>query len=359
MLFYGGFLALWWPLRGVLVHFLAALSGRLLPLLERPPLITSLEVRGDGIILRSFFSDLYPGIDGWSAAPLHFFVVAPFALIFALPRTGRGSRTRVVLFTLVAVVLVCLAICLIQLEAAVSGAADIRLGIRVHTGAEEAFLEWANRFLIMVGMILFPAFLFLLAYMSLRHGPATDLAAGQGRTPGRRDRRFGPGAMALSGVMVGLAVLLWAVAIRAPAGVDPGRHHRGWKKILDLNPDFPPAMVRYGWHLEGVGRWDEAEALYRRAAALEPGMVEAQFSLGTVLSLRERYAEAEGYFRRALELEPDLAHVHKNLGIALVHLGRGCEALEHLERSRQLDAVLFQDPLMDEQIRILRPGCEP
>ena len=65
----------------------------------------------------------------------------------------------------------------------------------------------------------------------------------------------------------------------------------------------------------------EAETRFRRALALDPGLVDACNNLGTALRAQGRADEAEASFRSALVLRPDHAPAHYNLGLALAKRG--------------------------------------
>ena len=86
-----------------------------------------------------------------------------------------------------------------------------------------------------------------------------------------------------------------------------------------------PDVARLQYHLGNVlaaeGRHTEAEARFRRALALDPGLVDACNNLGTSLRAQGRDDEAEAGFRTALVLRSDYAPAHYNLGLALAKRG--------------------------------------
>ena len=65
--------------------------------------------------------------------------------------------------------------------------------------------------------------------------------------------------------------------------------------------------------LEGLDRWADAEASYRKAIELRPGLWSGHNYLGAFLTSRQRFDEAEAEFKRALQLAPDNARVLSNL----------------------------------------------
>jgi len=86
-------------------------------------------------------------------------------------------------------------------------------------------------------------------------------------------------------------------------------------------PDIARLQYHIGNALAAEGRHAEAQARFRRALALDPGLVDACNNLGTALRAQGRDEEAEASFRNALVLRPDHAPSHYNLGLALAKRG--------------------------------------
>jgi Flp pilus assembly protein TadD len=88
-----------------------------------------------------------------------------------------------------------------------------------------------------------------------------------------------------------------------------------------------------------LGRYDEAEAAYRRAMELDPKDARPWFDLGNLLQDHlGRYDEAEAAYRRVMELDPKDARPWNNLGNLLQdHLGRYDEAEAAYRRAMDLD----------------------
>ncbi|MBP0657014.1 tetratricopeptide repeat protein, partial [Mycobacterium tuberculosis] len=70
-----------------------------------------------------------------------------------------------------------------------------------------------------------------------------------------------------------------------------------------------------------------AEALLRRALAIDPGHIEARYNLGVVLQSARRDAEAIAPFEAVLERDPAHRGARLNLGVALRTVGRVKDAL--------------------------------
>lgn len=86
-----------------------------------------------------------------------------------------------------------------------------------------------------------------------------------------------------------------------------------------------------------LGRAARAEASYKQAIALQPGVGGPHFELGKLLFARDRFDEAEGHFRRAIEGKPAHADAHSCLGTTLRQLGRIDEAEGCFRRAQSLD----------------------
>jgi tetratricopeptide (TPR) repeat protein len=86
-----------------------------------------------------------------------------------------------------------------------------------------------------------------------------------------------------------------------------------------------PEVARLQYHIGNVlaakASHAEAEARFRQALALDPGLVDACNNLGTALRAQGRDDEAEASFRRALSIRSDYAPAHYNLGLALAKRG--------------------------------------
>ena len=293
----------------------------------------------------------------WNGDNIHFFMVATIALALAMPL--RGLRTRVKLAGLALAVgsAAALAICIVQLETVAETYAGQYLGITLHTSREKAFLKATNEGLIMVGMLLLPAYLFLVSYLALWSAPPAAGANRVARPAVARGRRSKP-RFAITGACAAVALgAIGAFLAGTRRDPDPRAHLAGWAKLADLNPHFAAAHVNVGIALEEEGKADEAIRAYRKALEAEPERFAAHYNLGNALFRKGLYADAARAYERILDRQPDHAAAHKNLGIALLYIDRPCDALRHLERSAELDPQIFSDERVANQIASLRPQC--
>ena len=76
------------------------------------------------------------------------------------------------------------------------------------------------------------------------------------------------------------------------------------------------------------------------ALALDPGVAEAQASLGYVSLYYDRdWAAAEAGFKRAIAINPNYSTAHHWYSVFLTAVGRRAEAAAEIERARQLDPL--------------------
>ncbi len=87
-----------------------------------------------------------------------------------------------------------------------------------------------------------------------------------------------------------------------------------YRRALEVEPDYVPALYNLGLVFRELQQFDEAEACFRRVLAVEPRDVDALFNLGALLRRSSRLGEADEVFRRALELAPDNPYLWLKLG---------------------------------------------
>lgn len=94
-----------------------------------------------------------------------------------------------------------------------------------------------------------------------------------------------------------------------------------------------------------AGRLKEAETLYRRVLASEPGRADIHAGLGTLLFVQHRLDEALASMRLAAELRPDNADTLYKLGNMLLREGNGKDRItESFDCFRRHAALTFGTP---------------
>ncbi|MCP3979739.1 MAG: tetratricopeptide repeat protein [bacterium] len=308
--------------------------------------VDALETRVNVISIHSPLTGPDEVMATWDATNLHIYIVASLALVLAVPLRDMGRRAGLVGGAAVVVLLVCLAVCTAQIAAVVGTHASSTLGVEVFTAEANAFIEQANRGLVMLGMMAFPALLFLVAYLVAR-------AEDSGGRPTVRLKQVAVAATPF--VVVGVLVLTLARAGPTPA--DASRPGAAWSRVVELNPSFAPGLVNAGHYAAEAGEADVATELYRRALRVAPNLVQAHYNLGRALQVQGLHEEAAASYRRAIELDPAHSGAHRNLGIILLALKRNCEALGHLGESARLSPEYRREARLQEVVSRLEAVC--
>lgn len=103
----------------------------------------------------------------------------------------------------------------------------------------------------------------------------------------------------------------------------------GFRKALELSPEYPTAHQWYAFLLSALGRHEEAVARARRARDLDPLSLVINADLGMVLSFAHDPGAVE-QLRRTLELDSAFAYARFGLGLALLQEGRLDDAVGEL-----------------------------
>ena len=99
---------------------------------------------------------------------------------------------------------------------------------------------------------------------------------------------------------------------------------------------------------EREGRWEEAQADFRKALELNPDQPSVLNYLGySLVERRENLDEALDMIERAVAAEPESGYITDSLGWALYRLGRYEEAVEPMERAVEL---LPRDPIINDHL---------
>jgi tetratricopeptide (TPR) repeat protein len=106
------------------------------------------------------------------------------------------------------------------------------------------------------------------------------------------------------------------------------------KKAAKLKPDAAEVHLQSGILACRRARWRDAIEPLRRAVALDATNASAHYYIGEALNQTDDRAGALTAFLQAAELEPDHWRALKGVGIVLDRLGRSPEAAEYYRRAR-------------------------
>ncbi len=109
----------------------------------------------------------------------------------------------------------------------------------------------------------------------------------------------------------------------------------GWfEKVAAARPDLPIHRLRVGDLLQTLGRFDEAEAVYRLVLEVSPENVAALFGMGLIEKTRHNFGAALSHFQAVARLAPE----HRRVRLLMVGVLNG------LCRYEEAEAVLAAIP---------------
>jgi tetratricopeptide (TPR) repeat protein len=111
---------------------------------------------------------------------------------------------------------------------------------------------------------------------------------------------------------------------------------KGFKRAIELNPNYATAHQWYAVHLAVSGRFDEAFAQIRQAQELDPLSPIISVNVARIHYFARQYDEALRCCRTILETEPTFGVAHKIMGLAYEQKGMSEEALAALQGALDL-----------------------
>jgi serine/threonine protein kinase/Tfp pilus assembly protein PilF len=103
---------------------------------------------------------------------------------------------------------------------------------------------------------------------------------------------------------------------------------RGFKRAIELNPNYASAHQWYGEYLTYMGRFDEAIAEFKRAQELDPLSLIINAAIGWVYYFEGRYDQSIQQCRKTLEMDSDFYPANIYLGWNYIAKGMYNEAIE-------------------------------
>ena len=106
----------------------------------------------------------------------------------------------------------------------------------------------------------------------------------------------------------------------------------GYKRGIELNPNYATAHHGYGLFLQIQGQLEEALVEFQKALALDPLSLEISRLVGATLYNNRRYEEAIDQLQKTLEMEPNFLMAHRWLTFAYWQSGMHEEAIVQAEK---------------------------
>jgi tetratricopeptide (TPR) repeat protein len=111
---------------------------------------------------------------------------------------------------------------------------------------------------------------------------------------------------------------------------------KGFRRAIDLDPEYVWAHHWYAVFLAAMGRHQESFTEIKRALAIDPTSAQVNMVHGMVLYLARFYDQAVAELEKAVAIEPQHVLATFYLGLALLERGRYEQALALIERSVEL-----------------------
>ena len=129
----------------------------------------------------------------------------------------------------------------------------------------------------------------------------------------------------------------WFVEGTRAEGADDARAEACYREALALDPGLAAARTNLGGLAYRSGNTGAARDAFEAALALDPDQPEARFNLANLVLEDGDLELAVAEFRRVLQADPEFADAHFNLAVALERLGGRSQARAHLERYLALE----------------------
>jgi TolB-like protein/DNA-binding winged helix-turn-helix (wHTH) protein/Flp pilus assembly protein TadD len=109
-----------------------------------------------------------------------------------------------------------------------------------------------------------------------------------------------------------------------------------FKRAIELNPGYATAYHWYAWHLNLMGKNDEAIAEMKKAENLDPLSLIINSDLAELLVIAHFYDDAIQQSRKTIEMDPNFALAHNQLGQAYLQKKMYEQAIAEFQTAVQL-----------------------
>ncbi len=108
---------------------------------------------------------------------------------------------------------------------------------------------------------------------------------------------------------------------------------------LMINADHPSTHLNFGNLYLNTGNFEKAEASFKEAIDLEPGLVGPYINLADLYRRMDRDEEGAQVLQSGLDKYPELAALNYSLGLLKVRQGKHEEAMVFLENAAKFDLL--------------------
>jgi serine/threonine protein kinase/tetratricopeptide (TPR) repeat protein len=118
---------------------------------------------------------------------------------------------------------------------------------------------------------------------------------------------------------------------------------KGYKRAIELSPNYATAHHWYAYDLMLMGRFDESMAEINLAQELDPYSLIINANVGFILYHARRYDQAIEHYRNRLEMDPSFWLLHMYLGRALVQIEKYEEAIVEFQEAINLSGRIAEN----------------
>ena len=109
-----------------------------------------------------------------------------------------------------------------------------------------------------------------------------------------------------------------------------------YKLAIEANPSYPTTYHWYSINLKNLGRFDEANAMIRRAQELDPVSSVISINVTRMLQLQRNDDAAIQHTLKLIELDPNFPAAYQYIALSYVRQGRTAEAIAAGEKSVEM-----------------------
>lgn len=104
------------------------------------------------------------------------------------------------------------------------------------------------------------------------------------------------------------------IALKSDGDIDNAI--KTYKKVLEIDPEYPEAWYKLGVAFDDQGKKKKALKSYKRAVELKGDFKQAWNNLGTVLHSKGKYEKAIENYQKAIEIDPKYTPAWNNIMVS-------------------------------------------